>query len=104
MTRVKLVKTGQNKHGAAIGRKYFVRGGRRGYPMACHYRGLFPEGHLFTSVGDYCAGYYVQEKELANKVQAWSKEEQADIDRRAANWAKRTGMTPTNQNGLRGKG
>jgi hypothetical protein len=61
------------------GSKYFVanpddvRFGKR-IRLACHYRGLHPEGHLFTFVGDFNSGYWLTDKLVAKLVEPYSEE------------------------------
>jgi len=65
--------------------KYFVvnpkdfRFGKR-IPMTCRYVGLFPEGHLFTCLGDDFSGYWIPENELAKLVEPFSKARETEID------------------------
>jgi hypothetical protein len=68
--------------------KYFVANPRdlefgKRIPMTCRYVGLFPEGHLFTCLGDDFSGYWIPENELTKLVEPFSKEREAQVNRAA---------------------
>jgi hypothetical protein len=80
------------------GSKYFVanpddvRFGKR-IPLICHYRGLHPEGHLFTFVGDFNSGYWLTDKLVAKLVEPYSEARKLEIDA-TANYYNEHGRLP----------
>lgn len=67
------------------GSKYFVANptdvkfGKR-IPLTCHYRGLKPEGHLFTFVGDSTSGYWLKDSDIDKLVEPFTKEREAEVN------------------------
>jgi len=55
-----------------------VQFGKR-IPLNCHYRGRHPEGHLFTFVGDFYAGYWLTDRQVARLVEPYSKSRAGEV-------------------------